>query len=156
MGGINPSNSIAQRMNPESHVFQNLARHGTPSEHPDVDETIKKELLEAGIDLIKIILLESMRGEVPTTVWGESHRWLFKRAWYYYTAEGPGIPPDVAEEFHKEWGTQCRVAGDCTCSSPLEWKEGFAVSNYHIDTQEGLNAFVKLLARIHKPKKTQN
>ena len=152
MGDLNPSNDIAQRMNPESHVFRNLARRGTPSENPDVDKIIKKELLEAGINIIEIKLPESMRGEVPTTLWGESHKWLFKRAWYYYVTNGPGIPPDTAEEFHKEWGTQCRVAGHCGCPSPLEWEEGFAVGNYHIDTQEGLNAFVKLLARIHKPK----
>jgi len=152
MGGLNPSNAIAQTMNPECHVFKNLARHGGPEENPDVDETIKKELQEAGIDILSFKVPESMRGEVPLTIWGESHKWIFKRAWYYYVAEGPGIPPDVAEEFHKEWGTQCRVDGHCGCPSPLEWNEGFATDHYHIDTQESMTAFVKLLAKVHKPK----
>ena len=38
--------------------------------------------------------------EVPTNVWGFWHHWKFERAWYYYRAEGAGIPPDAAEQFH--------------------------------------------------------
>lgn len=150
---MNPSNAIAQRMNPESRVFPNLARgfDAKPEDHPDVDESIRKELTEAGIEISDLPNIN--KGEVPTSVFcGHAHRWIFQRAWYYYIAKGDGIPPDVAEEFHKTWGTQVRVNGHCGCPSPLESSEGFAVSSYHIDTQEGLNAFVKLLSTIHKPR----
>lgn len=150
--GLNPSNGIAQRMNPDKRVFPNLARgfKVDPSECPEVDATIERELTEAGITFHKFPSIKP-QGEVPTTILcGEAHRWGFRRAWYYYIAEGAGIPPDAAEEFHKTWGTQVRVEGDCGCPSPLECNKGFAVGLYHIDTQEGLNAFVKLLASIHK------
>ena len=91
--------------------------------------------------------------EVPTNIFGFWKHWKFERSWYYYRADGAGIPPDLAEEFHKTWGRQVRVSGHCGCPSPLEWYEGFAVDSYHIDTQEGLNAFVALLNQIHKPRK---
>lgn len=173
--GLNPSNGIAQRMNPTSHVFPNLARY-TDGQHmvdlldvfKEVDDQVRAELMEAGIlnsdgkgdsgnymeaDWIRRISGTDQRcKEVPCQIFAAKHRWVFERRWYYYNAEGPGIPPDIAEEFHKTWGTQVRVEGHCGCPSPLEYCEGFAVSHYHIDTQEGLNAFVKLLASIHKPK----
>lgn len=155
---LNPSNGIAQHTNPDKHVFPNLARRhsATPEDYPEVDETIERELTEAGIKFQKFPSIKP-RGEVPTTILcGEAHRWGFTRAWYYYVAKGDGIPPDIAEEFHKEWGTQVRVEGDCTCPSPLEYNRGFAVGMYHIDTQEGLNAFVRLLASIHKPKNSDS
>lgn len=148
---LNPSNGIAQRMNPDKRCFPNLARgfNQDPKDHPDVDAAIERELNEAGIKVCKFPAIKP-QGEVPTTVLcGEAHRWGFHRAWYYYVAKGDGIPPDKAEEFHKTWGTQVRVDGHCGCPSPLEWCKGFAVGMYHIDTQEGLNAFVKLLASIH-------
>jgi hypothetical protein len=77
--------------------------------------------------------------------------WEFRRLWTYWAAKGPGIPPDLAQGFHQTWGKQVRVAGHCGCPSPLEWCEGFAVGSYHIDTQDGLNAFVALLKSIHRP-----
>lgn len=147
---LNPSNGIAQRMNPDRHVFPNLARHGTPEENPDVKIQVKKELKEAGITFSDAWWVDG--GEVPAGGLGEHHLWSFRRAWYYWVAKGPGIPPELAEEFHKEWGTQVRVQGHCGCPSPLEYMEGFAVDLYHIDTQEGLNAFAKLLESIHKPR----
>lgn len=143
---LNPSNGIAQRMNPKSRVFPNLARHGSPQENPDVDQQIEKELTEARIEIHHYHI--RAHGEVPTELIAICHGWKFTRRWYYYAAEGPGIPPDKAEEFHRTWGTQVRVEGHCGCPSPLEWCHGFAVGSYHIDTQEGLNAFVALLTSI--------
>ena len=151
--GLNPSNLIAQRSNPQSRTFPNLARgfNAKPEDFPEVDEAIERELTEAGIEISRLPNVN--KGEVPTTVFcGTAHRWIFKRAWYYYIAKGDGIPPNIAEEFHGEWGTQVRVEGHCGCPSPLYYNEGFAVGSYHIDTQEGLNAFVQLLASIHKPR----
>lgn len=154
--GLNPSNLIAQRTNPQARTFPNLARgfNANPEDFPEVDETIRRELAEAGITESDFHNFD--KGEVPTSFYGGlAHRWLFRRAWYYYVAKGDGIPADVAEEFHKEWGTEVRVAGHCDCPSPLYWYEGFAVDGYHVDTQEGLNAFVRLLASIHKPRETK-
>lgn len=152
---LNPSNGIAQRTNPDKRVFPNLARgfDAKPEDYPEVDETITRELTEAGIKVSEFPNIN--KGEVPTSIFcGSAHRWIFQRAWYYYIAKGDGIPPDIAEEFHKEWGTQVRVEGHCGCPTPLWNNEGFAIGSYHIDTQEGLNAFVKLLASIHKPRKS--
>jgi len=138
---------MAQRANPQKKVFPNFARG--EGDFPEVNAGVRAALEEAGCEVCD---LKTRRGEVATTLVGFAHRWTFKRAWYYYIADGPGVPPDVAEAFHQEWGTQCRVDGHCCCPSPLEWFEGFAVGAYHIDTQEGLNAFVKMLATVHKPK----
>lgn len=88
-------------------------------------------------------------GEVPTSVIGYYKGWVFRRRWYYYSAEGPGIPPDIAEEFHQKWGQVVRVEGHCGCPSPKEWCKGFGVGSYHIDTMEGLIAFHELLESIH-------
>lgn len=123
-----------------------------------VDEVCLEELSKAGIghdptDEPADWLRENR--EVPFGYIGTHCRWMFRRAWYYWVAEGPGIPCDLAEEFHKEWGTQVRVDGHCGCPSPLYWFEGFSVGLYHIDTQEGLNAFAKLLSSIHKPRKEE-
>ena len=89
--------------------------------------------------------------EVPTGIVAYYNGWKFERSWYYYRANGDGIPPDIAEEFHQTWGKQVRVAGHCGCPSPLEWHRGFAVGSYHIDTPAGLKAFIGLLDRVYRP-----
>lgn len=159
---LNPSNGIAARTNPESHVFHNLARHPgeAQSVFDEVDAQVFKELTEAGADHEGCLKFDMGRKiangaykEVPTKHIGLAHGWKFERRWYYYAAEGPGIPPNMAEEFHQKWGTQVRVEGHCGCPSPIEYCHGFAVGAYHIDTQEGLNAFVALLAQIDTRKK---
>jgi hypothetical protein len=119
---------------------------------PEVQDAVRAELAEAGCEVMENdILLESC-GEVPTSLGGIQCRWSFRRAWRYWVAKGPGIPPDTAEAFHQTWGQEVRVDGHCGCPSPLEMFEGFAVGHYHIDTQAGLNAFVALLKSLHKPK----
>lgn len=173
--GLNPSNGIAARTNLEAHVFPNLARrtcNGAAENYPEtklkpvfeeVDAAVRAELIEAGIldpdniDHGNYMENECTRKagngcykEVPCSIFAAKHGWVFERRWYYYAAKGPGIPPDKAEEFHETWGTQVRVEGHCGCPSPLEYCHGFAVGIYHIDTQEGLNAFVKLLASIYR------
>ena len=162
---LNPSNSIAARANPGRTMFPNLARRKPESLASDkeagdwgivcahVDHAIRKELKAAGIKSSGPHVWLRDRGEVPSGYIGEHCRWGFERAWYYWIAKGPGIPADKAEEFHKEWGTQVRVEGHCGCPSPLEYNHGFAVGRYHIDTQEGLCAFAKLLESIYIPGK---
>jgi hypothetical protein len=151
---LNPSNLIAARENPGRTMFANLARRvpenaiETAVVHDFVDGAVLAELRDAGI---KATGMESLRRdrEVPTKYLGEHCRWGFRRNWYYWVATGPGVPADKAEEFHQEWGTQCRVEGHCGCPAPLESNRGFAVGLYHIDTQEGLAAFAKLLSSIY-------
>ena len=143
---LNPSNMIAARDNPGRTMFPNLAGGA----HDHVDRAVMSELLCAGI-LIDGPFESMRRGEVATAYFGNCCMWGFKRAWYYWVAEGPGVPADKAEEFHKTWGKQCRVSGSCACPSPLEDSHGFAIGSYHIDTQEGLTAFAELLKNIYVP-----
>lgn len=172
---VTPSNMLAAVDNPGKHVFPNLARHipedATPERRKaifdEVDTTIRGELIAAGIlnldgtgdprnymedEFIRLVGgHQHTYKEVPCAIFASKFRWKFERRWYYYAATGPGIPPEKAEEFHKTWGKQVRVDGHCGCPSPLEWEHGFAVGSYHIDTQEGLNAFVELLRSIYIP-----
>jgi hypothetical protein len=82
--------------------------------------------------------------------------WHFTRAWYYWSAEGPGIPCDIAEKLHATHGKQVRVAGHCGCPSPSEWFKGFAVGSYHIDTPEGLKALADVIRSIARTDPTDN
>jgi hypothetical protein len=147
---LNPSNLIAARANLGKTMFPNLARHN-PSEKDkqEIDDVCIKELETAGIKVINREFLREMNGEVPTKIRGElSRRWVFQRAWYYWIAEGPGIPPDYAMKLHEAHGTEVRVDGHCGCPSPLEWFKGFAVGHYHVDTQEGLKALADTIKQI--------
>ena len=133
----------------------------------EVDDAVRAELAKAGLPAHKlgeadsgaILMPDCFREcgngyykEVPTAVIGFWKQWKFERSWYYYRAEGPGIPPKFAVPFDREWGRQVRVKGDCACRGAEFWGEGFAIDGYHIDTQEGLNAFVRLLNKVHKPR----
>lgn len=113
---------------------------------PGCDDFILGELDAAGIEAYRFPF--DKEGEVPTRIVGVLGGWTFRRAWYYYMATGPGIPPDLAEQLHTSHGTVVRVEGHCGCPSPLEWCGGFAVGSYHIDSQDGLTAFADLLRRI--------
>lgn len=128
-------------------MFPNLAG-GEPQK---VDAQVCKELTEAGVKATGPHEWLRKGKEVPAAYIGELCLWRFDRAWYYWIASGPGIPPDKAQEFHLKWGTSVRVEGHCGCPSPLEWRRGFAVGSYHIDSQDGLNAFAELLRSIYIP-----
>lgn len=136
-------------------TFPNLARrYGDDAKvdeitFAEVDRFVSSELSIAGIERHGIFEIHTSNGEVPTKYFGSLCRWSFRRAWYYWIAEGPGIPPDIAEVFNQTWGQQCRVDGHCGCPSPREWFHGFSVGRYHIDTQRGLNAFADLLRSIY-------
>lgn len=138
-----------------STYLPNLAKHSPFSQEniQSVSAQIEKELQMAHIEAHKYpgkSVWFERQTEVPSQFIGGCFSWTFKRAWNYYVAEGPGIPSDLAEEFHAQWGKEVRVDGHCGCPSPLEWFKGFACGHYHIDTQEGLNAFVELLKSIWK------
>lgn len=125
------------------------------------DEQCRKELEEAGIPLFPFKILQ--KGEVKTDVMGHTARlndqprfdaepnWQFVRAWKYWIAtmhfpSSNGFNIEKAMKLHAEYGTVVRVAGNCTCPSPEGWwgKNGIPYY-YHIDTQEGLNAFAKAI-----------
>ena len=113
----------------------------------DKDEEIASELREAGIE-VELHELFRDQGEVKTAVIGILFQWSFRRAWYYWVAKGPGIPPMYADKLHEEYGKEVRVDGNCTCPSPKEQFKGFAVGHYHVDTQRGLNALAHTIRKI--------
>lgn len=140
--GLSPSNRSAG--------FPNLARA-----EPFDEETLEAvtsicaaELDAAGIN---VHIFGSMlgRGEVPTKAIGHLSMWKFERAWYYWRASGPGIPPEFADRLHATHGTQVRVAGHCACPSPREWYKGFGVGDYHVDTPAGLKALADTLLAVY-------
>ncbi len=134
---------------PEQAGFPNLARgEKTPELIAEVTAITDAELTAAGIRVVH--LPESMtKGEVPSRSFGELSMWGFQRRWYYWAAQGPGIPPDIAEKLHAEFGTQVRVDGHCGCPSPLEWNHGFGTGSYHVDTPAGLKALADVLRSIY-------
>ena len=79
---------------------------------------------------------------------------IFTRAWYYWVVNG-FVPLDVAMEIYENPNGRydVRAAGHCGAVSPVDVKDqrricGMnVVSNYHIDTQEGLNFFVAILRK---------
>lgn len=128
--------------------MQNLARRDPTLEQiNEVTAQCRAELEDAGIKPFEMDIFAE-RGEVPSRAIGSLESWGFKRAWYYWVAEGPGIPPDIAEKLHAAHGQDVRVAGNCGCPSPLEWHKGFAVGMYHVDTQEGLNALADTIREV--------
>ena len=152
-----PSNMLAQNILKAKEVphkvFPNLARSKPfgPEVTAEVTATAEAELLVAGINVT--IWPSWENGEVPSLAIGGLSGWIFQRRWYYWSAEGPGIPPDIAERLHATHGREVRVEGHCGCPSPLEWRKGFAIGSYHVDTQEGLNALANTLRSIYDASK---
>lgn len=119
-------------------------------DHADTDDILRAELKAAGIPTLQESMgeppehcadfLRSRSGEVKTSVVGVLYGWQFKRAWYYWIAEGPGIEWAAAEALHAKHGNVVRVNGHCGCPSPTEWFKGLAVGHYHVDTPDGLKA----------------
>lgn len=143
------------------HICERYPAAEKPAMLPDAEETarlvneqITAELVAAGIPDVregdrgildrsfgKLEMLRLPNGyfpEVPSGLTGYIHRWTFERAWRYYVAKGPGIPPAEADEFDREWGSEARADGDCACRGAAFWSEGFGTGVYHIDTAEGL------------------
>jgi hypothetical protein len=115
----------------------------------DADGAIAKELEEAGIHVEKLPeFTREKHPEMRTVVMGSLHGWSFRRAWTYWIADGPGIPPSYANTLHDEHGKEVRVAGHCGCPSPLDWYKGFAVPLYHVDSQAGLNALADTIKKV--------
>lgn len=131
-----------------------------------IDDDVEKELTEAGINLITI----KREGEVPSKLGGKYKQFSFTRAWYYWIVRGL-VPLKLAQKLYKEGPKSIRVNGHIGGIEPnLEesiyyrkevdthierWYESINIKDktednayidlYHIDTQEGLNYFVKFL-----------
>ena len=131
----------------------------------DCDEYIKIELEKAKLTPVEQSLSDS---EVPYKLFGKVGNWTLKRAWYYWMAstEDDGLPIDIALEMHNKkypdemydeyctnrvYGDLIRVGGHCGSPSPDEFggRSGF-VTSYHIDSQEGLNEFVRVIKELNK------
>lgn len=106
------------------------------------------ELQLAGIKISRLPEMFREKREVKTVIIGEIGPWGFTRAWRYWIAKGPGIPPEIAADLHVDHGEEVRVGGHCGCPSPKERFKGFAVGLYHVDTQEGLNALAEVVRGI--------
>jgi len=133
-------------------------------EEPEiVDVECTNELIEAGIP-IRDPWPECLRskGEVRSNIVGYlgsgpdgtkecQGGWTLTRAWYYWVAtwKAPArvsLTMEQAIKLHETHGTVVRVAGHCGCPAPDEWwPEGGTPNCYHIDTQEGLNAFAEAI-----------
>jgi len=150
--GVCPSNTTVKGQR-----FPNYAGRN------DVDDLLKKELIDAGIKPETWDFLKD-KGEVNSSIRGtlcpapDMPRcgWVFERRWYYWVAEGLGIPPEYAEKLHKTHGQVVRVEGHCGCPSPLEYNKGFAVGLYHVDTPEGLKALADTIKQVAKDSDLKN
>ena len=155
-----------------SKAFPNLARaqqdelgkKWDPKDVEEVTEVCKDELAAAGIELYSETcvsaeglenLILRLAGEVPSKVWGRIGPWTFRRAWYYWIAEGPGIPVEPAMKLFETHGEDARASGDAACRSPLFWYQGFACNVYHVDNASGLKALAETIRSIWQERKPE-
>jgi hypothetical protein len=110
----------------------------------DCDIFIERELEEADIEILNV---NRKNCEVPYTKEGRLKHYRFKRAWIYWVVEGitslriAKIIYEKTKTLSKGfYGDPIRVNGDCGCPKPKQ-----DVYHYHIDTQEGLNEFVRII-----------
>jgi hypothetical protein len=145
-GGLCPSNRGAG--------FPNLAREQNPPEEviAEVTATAVAELEAAGINTHTLKGIHQ-GSEVPSDAFGSLSMWGFRRAWYYWMCEGPGLPVEVAEKLHAAHGTKVRVDGNCNCPAPREWFKGFGVGRYHVDSPEGLKALADAIRSVYDASK---
>lgn len=117
-------------------------------EHKDTDVILTAELSDAGININSLEALRHGNSEVKTAILGDLHGWTFKRAWYYWVCDGPGIEVNAAEDLHAKHGSTVRVAGHCGCPSPREWFKGLACGSYHVDDAKGLKALADTIRSL--------
>ncbi len=115
----------------------------------EADKEVREELELAGIEIVDMPILTKGR-EVKTRYVGKLHGWVFYRAWYYWSCEGPGIPPDDAKALHDLCGEEARVCGHGCAPDPIEYCHGFAVGSYHVDSQIALKYLADLIKKIYK------
>jgi hypothetical protein len=121
----------------------------------ECDKDIRKELEEAGIEIEEA---DGVNSEVPYGLRGNLGYWTFTRAWYYWiagTRAGKGIPKKHAESFNHRWRDEVRVAGFAGGTDVKSWLSPHGtIDSYHIDTQQGLNAFARLVRELFSGRTT--
>lgn len=82
----------------------------------DCDRYIRDELTRARIPIVDG---QKSTGEVPYTLTGKLGDIVFRRAWYYWVADGP-VPLALALELYADpvGKTDVRVDGHCGCPPP--------------------------------------
>lgn len=141
---INPSNAISERITGIK-AFPNIARLGE-RDPKMADDITRAELVEARI---KAVELDDRYGEPHTCIEGRLLGWTFRRAWYYWRANGPGLPLSVTMPLHEANSNSVRVDGHCGCPAPNEeWRRSDVVTSYHVDNPKGLMALADAL-RAH-------
>lgn len=130
------------------------------------DVWIEKELIEAGVPIRSghenwflkegtkrsngVIVVKDWedyihkyrcRSEVPFHIIGKLGGFEFERDWYYWRVRGK-VPKKIAKKMYKDQigKEDIRVGGHCGCPPPKG-----DVYTYHIDSQKGLNLFVKII-----------
>jgi hypothetical protein len=95
------------------------------------DDVIKLELKAAGIPICKFF--GQHKHEVPWTYEGKLFGWTFRRAWYYWVADGR-LPLPVAQYIYNRDTTRAvRVAGHCGAPPPERpWTEEYDSKGYGI------------------------
>ena len=149
-GGVNPSNRGAGFPNLAGRVsVSDVTNESVQDRIFRTDVIARAELITAGIDATGCEMLRHKR-EVPTKYIGEiaGTGWGFTRAWYYWVAEGPGVPPEYARKLHASHGKECRVMGHCGAPDPIAYCKGFGVGLYHVDSPEGLKALADTIKTI--------
>ena len=92
------------------------------------------------------------KSEVPYHIIGNlgDGKVIFRRAWYYWMVKCR-VPLKVANKLYEDpiGKIDIRVVGHCGCPAPKKWVENIdgkkCITSYHIDSQEGLNLFVRIL-----------
>ena len=110
----------------------------------ECDADIVKELTESGAT---VLLQDHVHSEVPYHYIGCVGNFILIRAWYYWVAKSiKGLPESAAEELNANYRNVIRVKGFAGGTDVKQWlSENNTIDLYHIDTQEGLNAFVKFV-----------
>jgi len=134
--GLCPSNTLVQ-----GEPFPNYAGRD------NIDDKLEEELKVAGISVFKAEMFRESSGEVKTSVRGTLGPWNFERAWYYWIATGPGLPPAYAWMLYESHGKQARIMGHCGCPDP-SYCGGFGVGLYHVDTADGLKALADTIKLV--------
>lgn len=110
------------------------------------DAEIEVELEGAGINRVKDSEVYSSHGRVSTHVSGELGGWKFSRDQRYWVAKGPAIPRKDAVSLYESHGGDVRVDGVGPAGRATKpWGD---VSEYHVDSQEGLNALASTIKRV--------
>lgn len=120
------------------------------------NEQAMKEMEEAGIEVYAYSDSLANSNECRVKVIGTIGPWFFTRSRDYWVAKGPGLNIEQAIQLNEKHGKEVRADGYIGGIDDLyEHFKGFAVTTYHIDSQEGLNVFTELLKKIMKNAKTK-